>query len=265
MTRPHLRALLAALALAAAAAARGDGGFSTTNVQFLYGWKLNDPLYDTGNGPMQTLTLNHFDAFGWGDSFFFADLYRADFKNGSQGEFGKKDDASLYAEWHPRLFVNSLLGQKGPALGFIRNWGLAGEINQGEQFYAYLGGVGFDFVAPPGWVLGLNVYYRYDRFAYHQWQVSPFWTVPFSLGPVPFVFTGFVDVNGSKDGVRKEVVEIWAQPELLVDVLAPFGGPKGKLHVGCEWWYHRAPNAPKGTAGVTDASMPQAMVQWTIY
>ena len=253
--RTLLRTSILALALAAPAARAG--GFSTTNVQLLQGYKFDDYLYDAGKGTMTTITLNSFSTWEYGDSFAFMDLYRADFKNGAQGEFGRKDDASLYAEWHPRLFLNQVLGQKQPALGIIRNWGLAGEVNYGEQFYAYLGGVGFDFVAPPGWVLGLNLFYRYDRFAEHQWQVSPYWTVPFSLGPVPFLFTGFVDVNGTKDAAGKDDVEVWAQPELLVDVLAPFGGPKGKLHVGGEWFYHEHP--------IHTASVPQVMAQWTIY
>jgi nucleoside-specific outer membrane channel protein Tsx len=135
-------------------------------------------------------------------------------------------------------------------------------VNQGSQFYAYLGGLGLDFNVPAGWVLGLNAYYRYDNVADtgHGWQVSPFWTVPFSVGPVPFVFTGFVDVNSLDDGTDTGY-EVWAQPELLVDVLAPFGGPKGKLHAGVEWWYH---SISIGDADET-SSVPQAMVQWTIF
>lgn len=259
MTRLHLRPLIAALALVAAASARADG-FSTTNVQALYGLGgFKDPLYNASGKPMQTTTLNHFDAFGWGDSFFFADLYRADF-----GGFNGKDGANLYAEWHPRLFVNRLLGQKSTGIPFVRNWGVAAEINQGYAFYAYLAGLGFDFDVPPGWVLGANVYYRYDRFYHQQWQVSPFWTVPFAIGKVPFQFTGFVDVNGTKDDAGKEAVEVWAQPELLVDVLAPFGAPANKLWVGVEWWYHYAPYAP-ALGGEKTSSVPQAMVQWVIF
>jgi nucleoside-specific outer membrane channel protein Tsx len=263
MTRAHLRALVvAALALAAAPAAFAQG-FSTTNVQLLYGTGFKDPLYDASGKPMQTTTVNHFDAFGWGDSFFFADLYRADFGQGG------KDGAKAYAEWHPRVFVNQLLKQKKTGIPFVRNWGLAGEINHGEAFYAYLAGVGVDLEVPRGFVLGANVYYRYDRFYHHEWQVSPFWTVPFALGKVPLQFTGFVDVNGAKDAGGKQAVEIWAQPELLADVLAPFGGPANRLWVGVEWWYHYAPYGGPTTAFFAGSekttSVPQAMVQWTIY
>ena len=55
--------------------------------------------------------------------------------------------------------------------------------------------------------------------------------------------------------------EIWAQPQLLADVLAPFGGKAGRLHAGVEWALHTV------SAGDLDAttSVPQVMVQWTIF
>lgn len=253
-----LRACIA-VALVAAAPAAKAGGFSTTNVQLLQGYNFRDPLYYTG-GTMTTVTLNTFSTWEYGDSFAFTDLYNGNFKNGFDPAHPPAGyGANLYAEWHPRLFLNQLLGQKEPLLGVIRNWGIAGEINVGRAFYAGLGGVGFDFNVPAGYVLGLNLYYRYDNLLvghHDQWQVSSFWTVPFALGPVPFVFTGFVDVNGSRKD-DSAFTEIWAQPQLLVDVLAPFGGKRGKLFVGTEWWYHRHP--------VRTESEPQAMVQWTIY
>lgn len=255
--RPLLRASVLALVLAAPAARAG--GFSTTNVQVLQGFNADDDFVGhPKDGRQTTFTVNQFSTWEYGDSFLFADLNRDDYR---------RDDSKVYLEWHPRLFLNQLLKQQGPTLGFIRNWGLAGELNQGGGFSAYLGGLGFDFVAPAGWVLGCNVFYRYDSSADHQYQLSPFWTVPFSLGPVPFLFTGFVDLNGSKDGAGKQIVEIWAQPELLVDVLAVAGGPKGKLHAGVEWWYHRGAASFLGPAGteIINSSVPLAMVQWTVF
>ena len=252
-----LRRLVPALALLAAGPAAG-AGFSTTNVQLLQGYGFDSAL-DTSfageldDGLKTTLTLNHFSTWELGDSFFFADL--------SRGRIGGDDWVDAYAEWHPRLFLNALLGRKTPFLGVVRNWGLAAEVNQGAGFYAYLGGLGLDFAVPQGWVLGLNVFYRYDNFNDHGWQVSPFWTVPFTLGPVPFVFTGFVDVNGVDGAGNESGVEVWAQPELLVDVLAPFGGKRGRLHAGLEWWFH---SMSVGDLDET-SSVPQIMVQWTIF
>lgn len=253
MTLRTLIGSIIALALVAAAPARA-GGFSTTNVQLLQGYDFGDPPdFPSFDGTKTTLTINHFSTWEYGDSFFFTDLAR--------GKAADETDViDAYVEWHPRLFVNQLLGQKDPLFGLIRNWGLAGEINQGSGFYAYLGGLGLDFAAPAGWVLGLNLFYRYDNFNYHVWQVSPYWTVPFSLGPVPFLFQGFVDVNGLDDQVDTGY-EVWAQPQLLVDVLGMAGGPKGKLLAGAEWYYHSKKIGDYDEA----VSVPQVMVQWTVF
>jgi nucleoside-specific outer membrane channel protein Tsx len=243
-------AVIAAAFLLAPAAPRADG-FSTTNVQVLQGWNFHDNLlgYDTKSGEMTTVTLNHFSTWEYGDNFAFVDFYR--------GDFAGNTPADLYAEWHPRLFLDQVLGQK-PG-GVIRHWGLAGEINQSRGFYAYLGGVGFDLAIPGFTVAGLNIYYRYDNFNYHTWQISPFWTIPFSLGPVPFVFTGFVDFLHDKHNV----LDVMAQPELLVDVLKVAGGKPGRLHAGVEWYLHQFRDPVDGEVRLVSA--PQAMVQWTVY
>jgi nucleoside-specific outer membrane channel protein Tsx len=172
----------------------------------------------------------------------------------------------LYGEWHPRLLVNKLAGQKAPLLGLFSNYGLAFELNQGQAFYAYLAGVGVDFALPQPYSAGLNVYYRYDRFDRHEWQVSPFWNIPFALGPVPLLLSGFVDIAGSTDIDRNQALDVMAQPELLVDVLAPFGGKANRLYVGVEWYWHRYPSGFYGSPAPGHAtSAPQAMVQWTVY
>jgi nucleoside-specific outer membrane channel protein Tsx len=277
MTAPAPRpvvALAALILLASGAAAQEAGGaradaamppfqaFSSTNVQLLQGWNWDDPLYFT-DGRLTTVTLNHFSTWEYGDNFAFADFYSGDFKNGFDPAHPDAGlEHKLYGEWHPRLFVNRLLGQERPVLGVVRNWGLAGELNASEGFAAYLAGVGVDLAVPGFAVLGLNAYYRWDSALsghHDQWQVSPFWTIDLPLFPtIPIRFTGFVDLNGTWDFADDEsFVEVWAQPELLVDVLAPFGGKRDRLWVGGEWFYHRHP--------VGTSSVPQLMVQWTVY
>jgi nucleoside-specific outer membrane channel protein Tsx len=269
MTLRQLLRVSIALALLGSASAARAGGFSTTNVQLLQGYTYNDNWFGHPKDKTSTtVTLNTFSTWEYGDSFAFADLQRYD-SRGANGFDGKASTA--YLEWHPRLCVNQLLGQKEPILGVVRNWGLAGEVNLGRNFFAYLGGLGLDLQIPGFQVAGLNLFYRYDEYAGNTWQISPYWTVPFSVGPVPFVFTGFVDINGTKTaglpgttaGEGQKKVEVWAQPELLVDVLGAFGGPKGKLHAGVEWYYHLgyAFNEDKSTT----TSAPQAMVQWTVF
>jgi len=176
-----------------------------------------------------------------------------------------KQGAQVYAEWHPRLFLNKVFGQQGNLFGIFKNWGLAGEVNVGPAFYAYLGGVGFDLALPQSYTVSCNFYYRYDKFDTHVWQISPSWVIPFSVGPVPLLFTGFVDIAGTKDLNGDNAIDLLAEPELLVDVLGLFGGKGNRLYAGVEWIFHKYPTgfAHGGVHEAHTVSAPQAMVQWT--
>jgi nucleoside-specific outer membrane channel protein Tsx len=266
---PRLRALLAAAVAALVLlppAARAQ--FATTNVQVLQGWYFYDPSVaeDVKGGSMSTITLNHFDTWKYGDNFAFVDLM--------QGQFTDGANSHLYSELHPRLFVNRLLGTQGTVLGVFKDAGLAGEFNVGYGFQAWLGGLGVDFALPFPGTVSLNVYYRYTalqipaiplRQYNHTWQVSPSWVIPFSVGKVPLLFTGFVDVDGVKAGKGWKGYELMAQPELLVDLVGLAGGPKDKILVGVEWYlhYHSANKSLGAPSNLISA--PQAMVQWNLH
>lgn len=239
---------LSLAALLAPAVARAE--FGTTNFQVLQGWSFtkdaNDPN-STSDEVLTTVTINHFSTYAYGDNFFFADLARGKF--GGATEVG----AGVYAEWHPRLFLNKAFGL--PTGSIVKNWGLAGELNQGAGFYAYLGGLGLDLAVPGFQVAGLNLFYRYENFAEHTWQISPYWEVPFALGPAKMVFAGFADLTTNKAGD----LDLMAQPQLLVDVGALAGSP-GKFHAGVELYLHAFTDfLGQGQTVVA----PQLMVQWT--
>ncbi|HQR30194.1 MAG TPA: ion channel protein Tsx [Anaeromyxobacteraceae bacterium] len=279
---PLLAALLS-LAVAAPAVAEEappkpteDNFFTTTNVQLLWGGGFSDAQlgYQTKTESMFTLTLNNYTQFKYGDSFFFVDMYQGDFvkylPNGTQVPNG---NAALYAEWHPRILINKFIDPKAPpAFGFIGNWGVAGEINVGNNFSAYLLGPSVDLFLPWNIYVGMAFYYRYSQlwlppnnqgFAggsvyTHTWQFSPYWTVPFAIGPVPFLFTGFLDMYQYSTGG----MDVMFQPELLVDVLAPFGGKKNTFFAGIEWYLHSYV-FDGGTRHTVSA--PQVMVQWNIH
>lgn len=260
MTARTATRLALAVALAASlapSAARAQ--FATTNVQALHGWGFTDSLlgYDTVNEQMTTLTVNHFSTWKYGDNFAFVDMYR--------GDFAGVAEATVYAEWHPRLFLNKLLGTKGNFLGLFKNFGLAFEVNEGPYFYAYMAGLGGDLALPIPGNVSVNVFYRYDSVQIpgpdirnHTWQVSPSWVIPFSVGKVGVLFTGFVDVSGTNDN---KDVDVMAQPELLVDVLGLAGGPKGTLLAGVEWYLHYNDLIAPDTL----VSAPQVLVQWNLH
>lgn len=242
---------LSLAALLAPAAAHAE--FGTTNFQVLQGFDFDDNLlgYRTNTGNMTTVTVNHFSTWAYGDNFAFVDMQRGNFSDGK--------GATLYAEWHPRLFLNKL---GLPTGSIVKNWGLAGELNNGFGFQAVMAGLGLDLAIPGFQVAGLNVYYRYDAvFAFglynNTWQVSPFWDVPFKLGSTRWTFSGFLDLTTNSDGD----LDLLTQPQLLVDVGAFFGSP-GRVHAGVEWYLHQYAN-PADAMKTKTVSAPQLMVQWT--
>jgi nucleoside-specific outer membrane channel protein Tsx len=250
--------LLAALSLAALLApAAAQAEFGTTNIQVLQGYKFNDNLlgYDTRSGTMTTVTLNHFSTWKYGDNFLFADFYRGNFKDGK--------GATIYGEWHPRLFLNKL---GAPTGGFVKNWGIAAEINNGQAFQAVMAGLGLDLAIPGFQVAGLNVYYRYDtvfipgvtRIDTNTWQISPFWDLPFKIGPTSWTFTGFLDLTTNHD----KKLDLMTQPELLLDVGAFYGNP-GKFHAGVELYIHQYEDFAFLGGGTKTVFAPQVMIQWT--
>ena len=275
---PLLAALLVVLVAVPAVAeeappppSKEDAFFTTTNVQALWGGGFSDAQlgYYTRTQSMFTITLNNYTQFKFGDSFAFVDMYQGDFINPFLPGNVSAGNAKLYAEWHPRLLVNQMLGMRDPVLGVLGNWGVGAEINVGNNFSAYLVGPSIDLFLPLNIYVGMAFYYRYSALWLapgtagtiytHTWQFSPYWTAPFQIGPVPFVFTGFLDMYQYTTGG----VDVMFQPQLLVDVLAPFGSKKNTLFAGCEWYLHSYilfDGAPRHTV-----SAPQVMVQWNIH
>jgi len=75
--------------------------FSTTNAQVLYGSNFHDTAfgYNTVDGNLTPLTLDHFSTWAYGDNYFFVDLLAGDFADANGKSTGKT--TRIYSEWHP--------------------------------------------------------------------------------------------------------------------------------------------------------------------
>jgi nucleoside-specific outer membrane channel protein Tsx len=151
--------------------------------------------------------------------------------------------------------LGKLLGAKGNVLGIFQDVGPAFELNQGQNFYAYLAGLGGNLALPAPYVVGLNLYYRYDKFVGDGWQVTPFWGLPFQVGPVGLAFAGFADLAAAETAAGSDSVDLMTQPQLLVDVGALWNQPR-RWWLGTEWWLHYNP--------VKSSQSAQLLFQWTI-
>jgi len=243
------RILMLSLMLAAMPAAACSADFSTTNVQILYGGNFHDRYfgYNTVDGRLTTVTLEHFDAWAYGDNFFFVDFISGDFADFQGRPTGKR--SRIYGEWHPRLSLSRLSG-RDLSYGIVRDIFVAGQINRdGEGFRANMLGLGANLGIPGFRFVELDVYARKDNFNRPTWQATLAWNLAF--GALPMTLGGYVDINGTDN----HGIEINGQPQLLLDVGALAGAAGERLMLGLEWYFHRHRNI--------HSSVPQMMAQWT--
>ena len=239
--RKALRALLFAASLMTEACFAQSALFdwTSTDIQALYGHG-----FVLGESKISTITLEHADGWKYGDNFFFVDLYQRWKPNGINVE--------AYGEWYSHLSLKKTTGWSPPLPG-LKDILLSGGVNAGSKpadspFLAYLGGIRFDFSAPRFDYLQLYVHaYKNDQNLHTGMQITPVWSVPFTVGEQRFKFRGFMDFSTSQTGAGS-----WhwlAQPQLLFDVGALQGTPD-KLMVGCELWYWKNKYGVKGKTDV---------------
>lgn len=206
--------------------------YSTTNIQVLYGSNFYDPFfgYNTVDGKLTTITLEHVSTWTYGDNYFFVDILSGNFADFTGKSTGKT--TRIYSEWHPRLSL-SKISNRDMSFAFVKDILLAGQINRdGEGFKANLLGLGVNLDIPNFHFVELDAYARKDNFNSLTYQITVAWDFP--LGTLPASITGYVDINGTD----KYGTEINGQPQLLIDAGAISGFTKKRLLFGIEWYYH---------------------------
>lgn len=197
--------------------------FSLTNIQLLWGKGFNDPITgnDTVDEKMSTITLEHYGTWSKGDNYFFVDFTSGDFKSGKKHR--------IYAEYAPRLKLFDYSKKS-----FVKSSYLAGQVEHGDDFHAFLGGVGFDLRIPRFKVAELDIYLRDDNFNDKTFQVTWVWNVPFKLGHTDMSFLGFLDVSGT-DQLGTDII---THPKIEMDLYSLFNKKSKNVYLGYELWYH---------------------------
>lgn len=207
-------------------------------------WLLHGDDFKPGPGDVTILRLEHASGWQYGDNYFFVD-----FLDRGRG------DTTLYGEFAPRLSLGKMTGTD-LSVGPVSDWLLAGAVNAGEDFRAYLYGFGIDLSVPGFSYLQLNAYLRDDRaLPGTSWQLTPVWHYPFSIGGLKFEFQGFIDFIGGEGPAHHNIV---AAPRLWLDLGALWEAP-GRVHVGFEYWYWRNKFGIEGL----DESVVQPSIRWT--
>lgn len=211
--------------------------WTSTNIQLLTG-----DGFELGSSRHNTVTIEHADGWRYGENYLFMDIIQ-------------RDDIGLevYGEWYPRLSLNKI-SNKDLSFGLIKDFSIVGGINAGSEpsndpFLSYLLGGGISLDIPHTEFIQLDVMaYKQEAVNNVGIQITPAWSIPFTLGGLDFKFRGFVDwVSAAATG---GVDYILTQPQLLLD-LGQLSGHKDKLYLGIEYWYW---HNKFGTEGVNEQS-----------
>lgn len=260
--RPRLWPLLAALAAPPAAALE----WSATEIEFLHSSRFREP-FNPNAVTKQIVTLQHANGYRLGRNFMFVDLIQSG--NQERDALGNPESPTeVYAEAYTTLSL-SRMSKSSFAGSPLRDVGLTAGINIGAKDSAFnpeprifLAGLTLDFAVPRGF-FNLDLLGYWDRGCnaggcpgYRgSYQITPSWSIPFSLGGVDAEFAGFIDFIGARGaGTTHQVL---SQPQLRFDIGKPFGH-KGQLYAGVEYQYWRN---KFGIAGL-DESHPQLLLAW---
>lgn len=222
--------------------------FTYTDIQLHYGDGYHLGRNGLGQTARTTLTVEHFSTFGFGDFFFFTDLFY-DYDGPSTNTV-----SGHYAEAYVHLngsavgldFGDGLLRDIGPDFG----------LNHGDNFAVGLVGARADFNVPGLNLLTLGAYYYnniedpFNRNLHSTYQVTLVANAPFTIGNQKFTAQGFVDFIGEQGaGVDKQIV---FSPQLRWDVGNALGHEPGKFDIGLEYTHF---DNKFGVTGVNDDSV----------
>ena len=225
---------------AEAVAAQDNQGFSTSKLTVRYGPNFTEPGIDE-DVPKNIFTFENAAAGRWWSSYLFVDVLRS----WSDADANAKE---VYGEWYPTLSFRGLAG-KERSKGLLRDVGLTVGLNTGVRStgpspFAVTPGLTFELNVPGFAFFSVGTFLYVDRGRFQgqptdctgtTWQVTPSWSLPFSIGAANLKTEGFVDFVG-----RHANCEPWilTYPRLMMDVSELWKQP-GKVYIGVDVGYWR--------------------------
>jgi len=211
--------------------------WSSNNIQILSG-----DGFKLGSSHHNTITIEHADGWRYGGNFVFLDIIQ-------------RDDIGLevYGEWYPRLSIAKLLN-KDISIGVIKDLSLVGGINAGSEpsndpFMAFLLGIGIKFDAPTFDFFQIDIKsFQAENVNTIGIQITPSWSLPFSIAGLNFEFRGFLDWSSASATGGTDY--LFTQPQVLLDV-GDILGESSQFYAGIEYWYW---HNKFGINGVTEQS-----------
>ncbi len=252
-------ALMAALGVGMQNA--GAATWSDTELQVLYGKHFQEP-FNPNDVAKTIVTLQHASGWEYGRNFFFFDALKSDEKDNAAGE--------IYGEYYSTFSLSKITGSDFK-FAFIKDIGVTAGFNYGAKSGAgptanpivYLPGITLDFDVPGFAYFDMDILAYIDRGKFggtsngcnaDTYQITPYWKLPFQIGPTKWSFEGFVDFIGDHGSCEFQIL---TQPQIRLDV-GNFMGKPDKLFVGIEYQYW------KNKYGIKDLddNFPQLLGVW---
>ena len=104
--------------------AQDNQGFSSWNVQILYGWTFQQPGI-AEDVPKNIFTFENTAAGRWWSSYLFVDVLRS----WSEADANAHE---VYGEWYPSLSLRKISGRE-PSKGFVRDVSATLGLNTGAR------------------------------------------------------------------------------------------------------------------------------------
>jgi nucleoside-specific outer membrane channel protein Tsx len=243
--------------------------FSTTEIQFLAGDGYNLGSSDAfpafaGENSAVTATIQHFDAWTYGENFFFFDISR---------ETDGANNAEIYGEFYSFLNLLSIAGAQplGPITGIGPSIGVnIGSSTGNSNFLAVLYGAQVNLQVPGFNVLNFQAYVYdnandpFNRNLDTTYQLTSVWNIPINISDrVKLQFLGFADFIGTQDiaGGGQLEQQFLTQPQLRLDLGNLLGGQPGWVSAGVEYTYWRN----KFGVNNVDDSVVQALLVFKLH
>lgn len=199
--------------------------FQNTSVTFGYTSQAKaDPVFGTGTADSKegSVRLEHFGVHGYGDNYFFADIYQGNQVAGpGSGSFGFDTKRQYALVWNARASLSKISGNKigfGPVEDVSAMYRL--ERASYANYSANMIGPSFNLKVPGfAWLQTSFLYNKQD----HSFATADdkkahlFWhtyaIVPFEVGGAKFTFSPLLWVNFAKGATGTET---YVEPDLWV-------------------------------------------------
>lgn len=287
MTRPRYKTLVLVCACAVLPAVAQAATWSDTFVGYRYGTDFREPN-NTKDVQKHVLQFTHASGYSVGQNFVNLDILQSDDKDPTTRN-GTTGATEFYLTYRHQLHLSKIF-DKSLAFGPVKEVALTAGFDLNTKNTTFAPNKRLVVIGPtlkfdvPGF---LDVSLLYGKEWNHcglgapacpnsdisfdpQLILSAAWGVPFSAGPVPLKFQGFININSEKGkdyaGVKTST-ETLMRTSLMVDVGQMAWGKKNTLMmgVGYEYWSNKFGNHATASGvekpGI-DTKAPTFQMEW---